>query len=88
MTLAGHEVKLDGTITLGHILQAVVLLGSMFTAYVMLRASDVEQQTRITNIETRLDRDSMVQTQILTTLGTIREDIATLKERSQRTATD
>lgn len=84
MTLVGHKVKLDGTITLGHVLQAVVILGALFTAYVMLRATDVEQAGRISSIEQRLDRDSIVQTQILTTLGTIREDIATLKERSQR----
>lgn len=76
-------VKFDGTITLGHILQAVVILGAVSAAYVSLRTTDENHDGRLKAVEQRLDRDSSVQQQILNTLATIREDIATLKERTK-----
>lgn len=81
------QVKFDGTISLGHILTIAALVGSVFLAYTnVLRAMD-NHEVRIEALERSNDRDTILQQQILNTLTTIREDIATLKagQRTGRT---
>lgn len=76
-------VKFDNTVTTGHVLQIIVILGAVATAYIALRTTDVDHEARLKSVEQRMESDLGVQRQILNNLATIREDIATLKERTK-----
>ncbi|PSJ55748.1 hypothetical protein [Pseudaminobacter soli (ex Li et al. 2025)] len=72
-------MKFDPTINLGHVLTILALVGSVFVAYSRLVITIENHEMRISVVEKGADRDAQVQQQILNTLTTIREDIATLK---------
>lgn len=84
MTVMGQRLKFEGVVTLGHILQSLVILGAVFMAFTSLRETDASHAARIQSLEDRAAMATLTNQQILNTLTTIREDIATLKERSQR----
>lgn len=72
-------MKFDPTINLGHIMTIFALVGSIFLAYSRLVITIENHEMRIAVVEKGADRDAVLQQQILNTLTTIREDIATLK---------
>lgn len=75
------RLKLDPTINAGHVLIVAGMLISVLFAYTdLVRAID-NHELRIERIEERDQQDARIQQQILQTLTTIREDIATLKAR-------
>ncbi len=77
------RVKFDPTINLGHVLQVVAVVGGLLLAYVnIVRAVD-DHEGRLKTVEKQIDGSDLFQRQVLDTLTTIREDIATLKERSR-----
>ena len=82
MTIRGKQVKFDPTVNLGHILTAAAMILSVFIAYTQIQVTLRDHETRITAVERNVDRQITVNQSILATLGTIREDIATLKERT------
>lgn len=77
------RVRFDPTINLGHVLQVVAVVGGLLLAYVnIVRAVD-DHEGRLKAVEKQIDGSDLFQRQLLDTLTTIREDIATLKERSR-----
>lgn len=77
------RVKFDPTINLGHVLQVVAIVGGLLLANVnIVRAVD-DHEGRLKTVEKQIDGSNLFQRQVLDTLATIREDIATLKERSR-----
>ncbi len=80
------RVKFDPTINLGHVLQVVAVVGGLLLAYVnIVRAVD-DHEGRLKTVEKQIDGSDLFRRQVLDTLTTIREDIATLKERSRAPA--
>jgi hypothetical protein len=77
------RMRFDPIINLGHVLTIAALIGSVSIAYTNIVRSIDNHELRIEEIEKSSDRDAMVQQQILNTLTTIREDIATLKARQK-----
>jgi hypothetical protein len=73
----------DFSLNLGHVLTILSIVGSVFVAYSTLVREVDNHELRIKTIEKQIDTTSTFQSQVLSTLGTIREDIATLKERSR-----
>ena len=78
------KVKFDPTINLGHVLQVVAITGGLFIAYMnIIRAVD-DHEIRLKAVEKQAEGTTVFQNQVLETLTKIREDIATLKERSRQ----
>jgi hypothetical protein len=73
----------DFSLNLGHVLTIISIVGSVFVAYMTIVREVDNHELRIKTIEKQIDSTSTFQSQVLSTLGTIREDIATLKERSR-----
>jgi hypothetical protein len=73
----------DFSLNLGHVLTILSNVGSVSVAYSTLVREVDNHELRIKTIEKQIDTTSTFQSQVLSTLGTIREDIATLKERSR-----
>lgn len=71
--------RFDMTINLGHVLIVVGMAVSVFLAYTDLVRSIDNHELRIQAMEDQRDENEIVQRQILDTLTTIREDIASLK---------
>lgn len=84
MTTGSSKVKFDGTITAGHLLQLFVILGAISAAYVTLKVTDADHESRISSLEQRAAESAATNQEILRTLFIIREDIATLKERTSK----
>ena len=84
MNMMGQKVKFDPTLNLGHLLTTASLIGTVVFAYSDLKSTDEQHATRIVAVERQIDMSAGAQRQILETLATIREDIATLKERTAK----
>ncbi|WP_127524670.1 hypothetical protein [Mesorhizobium sp. Z1-4] len=78
------RLKFDTTINAGHILIVAGMAISVFLAYSDLLRSIDRHEIRIGTIERQTDSNADIQRQILQTLTTIREDIATLKAQTRR----
>ncbi|MGB3899416.1 MAG: hypothetical protein WA973_12755 [Mesorhizobium sp.] len=78
------RVRFDGTINAGHVLTILSIVGSVFIAYMNIVRTMDEHELRLTTVEKQVDNSEAFQRQLLATLGLIREDIATLKERSKK----
>lgn len=79
------RMRFDGTINLGHVLTILAIIGSVFVAYMNILRTVDSHELRITAVEKQVSSSTLFQRQVLATLTTIREDIATLKERSRDT---
>lgn len=79
-------MKFDPTINLGHVMQLAVIIGSIVWAYFGIVRDVDRHETRILAIEKQTEGSALFQKQVLDTLTNIREDIATLKERSRQGA--
>lgn len=77
------KVRFDGTINAGHVLTILSIVGSVFVAYMNLVRTMDEHELRITSVEKQIEGADAFQRRVLDTLTIIREDIATLKERSK-----
>ena len=77
------RMRFDPTINLGHIFTILALVGSVFVAYMNIVRTVDEHELRLSTVEKQVDTTEAFQRQLLTTLSQIREDIATLKERSK-----
>lgn len=75
--------RFDMTLNLGHVLTVLSIIGSVFVAYMNIVRTVDNHELRIEAVEKQLDTTTAFQSQVLSTLSTIREDIATLKERSR-----
>lgn len=75
--------RFDMTINLGHVLIVVGMMSSVFLAYTSVQVRLQDHETRLTTVERDGARDAEFQRQILQTLTTIREDIATLKAENR-----
>lgn len=78
------RVRFDGTINAGHVLTILSIVGSVFVAYMNIVRTMDEHELRLTTVEKQVDSSEAFQRQLLATLSLIREDIATLKERSKK----
>lgn len=78
------RVRFDGTVNAGHILTILSIVGSVFVAYMNIVRTVDEHELRLATVEKQVDTSEAFQRQLLTTLTAIREDIATLKERSKK----
>jgi len=78
------QVKFDPTVNLGHLLTIAAFVGSVAVAYTSILRSVDNHEIRIEAMERTRDRDAIIQQQILNTLTTIREDIASLKATQSR----
>lgn len=79
------KVRFDASINFGHILTILSIIGSVFVAYMNIVRTVDEHELRIATVEKQVDTTEAFQRQLLSTLTQIREDIATLKERSKVT---
>lgn len=77
------RVKYDPTINLGHIMQLGVIVLSIIWAYFGIVRDVDRHEQRIETIEKQTEGANAFQRQVIDTLSIIREDIATLKERSK-----
>ncbi len=77
------RVRFDASINFGHILTILSIVGSVFVAYMNIVRTVDGHELRLVTVEKQLDNSEAFQRQLLTTLTAIREDIATLKERSR-----
>ena len=75
--------RFDFSLNLGHILTILSIVGSVFVAYMTVVREVDNHELRITTIEKQVDTSTSFQRQVLDKLSNIREDIATLKERSR-----
>lgn len=83
-----HPLRWSNEINLGHVLQAVVLLGGLVAGYVTLYSSIQVTQERVDLIERRLDRDDEnIQRQLdllLVEIRTLRSELREIeRQRAQ-----
>lgn len=79
------RMRFDPIVNLGHVLTIAALLGSVFIAYMNIVRTVDSHELRIEAVEKQVSNSTAFQRQVLDTLTNIREDIATLKERSRDT---
>ena len=77
------RVRFDASINFGHILTIISIVGSVFVAYMNIVRTVDGHELRLVILEKQFDNSEEFQRQLLSTLTEIREDIATLKERSK-----
>lgn len=75
--------RFDMTFNLGHVFTVLAIIGSVALAYMNIVRTVDNHELRIEVIEKQVNSSASFQSQVLSTLSTIREDIATLKERSR-----
>jgi len=78
------KVRFDASINFGHILTILSIVGSVFVAYMNIVRTVDSHELRLATVEKQVDNTEAFQRQLLSTLSAIREDIATLKERSKK----
>ncbi len=79
-------MRFDPSFNLGHVFTILALVGSVFVAYMNIVRTVDSHELRLEAIEKQVGSSASFQNQVLMTLTTIREDIATLKERSKVSA--
>lgn len=73
--------KFDTTISVGHILIFLGLMGSLTAAYVAVEVALAQHQQRLDVIETQLSTYRMESREMIMTLSNIRTDIAVIRQR-------
>ena len=76
----GKGLQFDATISLGHVLTIATMVCALVVAYATYRESFRDHENRITMLE----RQYVVFTDQMKTIGSIREDVAVIKDRTER----
>ena len=77
-----RQMRFDWTITLGHVVQAIVLVVGIFVAYANIIRTQDRQDLRITALEQSAAKREVFEGTVVDQLRSISVDIGVLKDRA------
>lgn len=79
-----HGVSFDRTISLGHVLTIMSIVGATIGGYVTYRLTIAEHDVRLRNLEQQMQHQMDVYGSLNTMMYNIRQDVAVIRDRLER----